>query len=157
MSRWERTVVRTCAAFIGKVYCILYASEIGCFLLRQLMSKLVEVLLYVHRNHRLIRDGSPGRPPRLSHSSCALSVCWLKCCFTSTETVGLLLRREPRTTFTQLLSCATLNITYTGLTVHSILGCFPLRQLMPTQRKPLHSNGLLHTLYWQSGVVFCTT
>ena len=30
------------------------------------------VLLYVHRNHRLIRDGSPGRPPRLSHSSWTL-------------------------------------------------------------------------------------
>ena len=30
------------------------------------------MLLYVHRNRRLIRDGSPGRPPRLSHSSCAL-------------------------------------------------------------------------------------
>ena len=29
----------------------------------------VEVLLYVHRNRRLIRDGSPGQPPRLSHSS----------------------------------------------------------------------------------------
>ena len=27
------------------------------------------VLLYVHRNRRLIRDGSPGRLPRLSHSS----------------------------------------------------------------------------------------
>ena len=26
---------------------------------------LVEVSLYVHRNRRLIRDGSPGRPPRL--------------------------------------------------------------------------------------------
>ena len=30
---------------------------------------VVEVLLYVHRNRSLIRDGSPGRPPRLSHSS----------------------------------------------------------------------------------------
>ena len=30
---------------------------------------VVEVLLYVHGNRRLIRDGSPGRPPRLSHSS----------------------------------------------------------------------------------------
>ena len=30
------------------------------------------VLLYVHRNRRLIRDGSPGRPPQLSHSSRAL-------------------------------------------------------------------------------------
>ena len=28
-----------------------------------------QVLLYVHRNHRLIRDGSPGRPPRFSHGS----------------------------------------------------------------------------------------
>ena len=30
------------------------------------------VLLYVHRNHRFIRDRSPGHPPRLSHSSWAL-------------------------------------------------------------------------------------
>ena len=30
---------------------------------------LVEVLLNVHRNRRLIKDGSPGRPPQLSHSS----------------------------------------------------------------------------------------
>ena len=29
----------------------------------------VEVLLYVHRNRTFVRDGSPGRPPRLSHSS----------------------------------------------------------------------------------------
>ena len=33
-----------------------------------LLKLLVEVLLYVHRNRRFIRDGSPGRPPRLSHS-----------------------------------------------------------------------------------------
>ena len=33
---------------------------------------VVEVLFYVHRNRRLIRDGSPGQPPRLSHSSLAL-------------------------------------------------------------------------------------
>ena len=32
----------------------------------------VEVLLYVHRNRRFITDGSPGRPPRHSHSSWAL-------------------------------------------------------------------------------------
>ena len=31
------------------------------------------VLLYVRRNHRLIRDGSPGRPPRFSHSSWVLT------------------------------------------------------------------------------------
>ena len=30
---------------------------------------LVEVLLYVHRYRRFIRDGSAERPPRLSHSS----------------------------------------------------------------------------------------
>ena len=29
----------------------------------------VEGLLYVHRNRMLIRDESPGRPPRLSHTS----------------------------------------------------------------------------------------
>ena len=33
---------------------------------------VVEVLLYVHRNRRLLRDGSPGRPRRLSHSFWAL-------------------------------------------------------------------------------------
>ena len=37
------------------------------------LTTFVEVLLYVHRNRRLIRDGSPGRPPRLSHSSRALA------------------------------------------------------------------------------------
>ena len=29
----------------------------------------VEVLLYVHRKRRFIRNGEPGRPPRLSHTS----------------------------------------------------------------------------------------
>ena len=135
---------------------------------------IVEVLLYVRRNHRLIRDGIPGRPPRLSHSAWALSTDdraqafksvwknsespitifgpgvggsfskwphWLrftstetvgllgteaqdghldfhtapelwgmkfmKCCFTSTETVRTIMDGEPRTatsTVTQLLS-----------------------------------------------------
>ena len=32
------------------------------------------VLLYIHRNCRLIRDGGPGWLPRLSHSSWALTV-----------------------------------------------------------------------------------
>ena len=36
---------------------------------RGVSRQLVEVLPYVHRNRRFIRDGSPGRPPRLSHSS----------------------------------------------------------------------------------------
>ena len=35
---------------------------------------VVEVLLYAHRNRRSVRDGSAGRPPRLSHSSWALSL-----------------------------------------------------------------------------------
>ena len=34
---------------------------------------VVKVLLYVHRNCRLIMDGSPGRSPQLSHSSWALT------------------------------------------------------------------------------------
>ena len=38
----------------------------------------VEVLFYVHRSRRLIRDGSPGRPPRLWHRSWTLlmMLCW---------------------------------------------------------------------------------
>ena len=50
------------------------------------------MLLYVHRSRRFIRDGSPGRPPRRSHSSRVLSrgKLLLKYCFKSTETVGLL-------------------------------------------------------------------
>ena len=31
-----------------------------------LLDEVAEVLLYVHRNRRFIRDGSPGHPPRLS-------------------------------------------------------------------------------------------
>ena len=46
-----------------------------CFSFFSSEMRLVErVLLYVHRNRRLIRDGSPGRPPQLSHSSWALNV-----------------------------------------------------------------------------------
>ena len=30
---------------------------------------VIKVLLYVHRNRRFIREGSPGRPLPLSHSS----------------------------------------------------------------------------------------
>ena len=48
----------------------LYQELLDDLLSVQLM--LVEVLLYVHRNRRFIRDGSPERPPRLSHSSWAL-------------------------------------------------------------------------------------
>ena len=33
----------------------------------------LSVMLYVHGNRRFIRDGSPGRPPRLSQSSWALT------------------------------------------------------------------------------------
>ena len=45
-----------------------------CIFLRGIRhcSSKTDVLLHVHRNRRLIRDGSPGRPPRLSHSSWAL-------------------------------------------------------------------------------------
>ena len=38
-------------------------------------AKFGSVLLYVHRNRRLIRDGSPGRPPRLLHSFWVLTTC----------------------------------------------------------------------------------
>ena len=45
--------------------------EISCYAAKQ-ANRWLKCLLYVHRNRRLIRDGSPGRPPRLSHSSWAL-------------------------------------------------------------------------------------
>ena len=50
--------------------CWLYVAKaaMNCTLLTGFV--VVEVFLYVHRNRRLIRDGSPGRPPRLSRSSC---------------------------------------------------------------------------------------
>ena len=37
---------------------------------------LLEVLLYVHRNRRFFGDGSPGRPPRLSHISFQRRALW---------------------------------------------------------------------------------
>ena len=42
---------------------------------------VVEVLLYVHRNRRLIRDGRPERPPRLSYSSWTLGFMLTLCRF----------------------------------------------------------------------------
>ena len=47
------------------------------------------VLLYVHRNHRLIRGGIPGRPPRLSNSSWALLLKKLKACVFMSSVVCL--------------------------------------------------------------------
>ena len=48
-------------------------------------------VVYVHRNRRLIRDWSPGRPPFFSHSSWALQfVSKSTWCLTSTETIRLI-------------------------------------------------------------------
>ena len=55
------------------------------------MPKHGSVILYVHGNHptkaRQVRTDSPGRPPRLSHSSWTMSwsFFFLSCCLTSTE------------------------------------------------------------------------
>ena len=90
-------------------------------IIRNIVMRLVEVLLYVHRNCRFIGDGSPRHPPRLLHSSWALSnaadevelhvlgclLTWLlgancdQCrrtvqyCFTSTETIRLVRSESP--------------------------------------------------------------
>ena len=73
------------------------------------------MLLYVHRNRRFIRDGIPGAQDGHLDFHTAPERGWgggggwlVECCFTSTETVGLLGTgsREPRTAtsiFTQLL------------------------------------------------------
>ena len=57
----------------------------------------VEVLLYVYRNCRLIRDGSPGQPPQLSHSSWALYIYiwgfilfYFMCAFISFPSISIL-------------------------------------------------------------------
>ena len=84
------------------------AALCGEFILHVVVEAL---LIYVHRNRRFIKDGSPARPPhpasdfhtvselRLSCTSRADFFFYvgsfsyallLKCCFTSTETVGLL-------------------------------------------------------------------
>ena len=49
----------------------------GFVLLWLLSLLLVEVLLYLHRNCRLIRDGSPGRPPSDFHTVPELCVVWV--------------------------------------------------------------------------------
>ena len=59
-----RQPVQFCKALGGVAF--------GCDVLLLVVQVLLKVLLYVNRNRRLIRDGSPGRPPRLSHCSLAL-------------------------------------------------------------------------------------
>ena len=59
------------------------------------------VALRPQRPYGQLETWSPGRPPRLSHSSGQV-----QCFFTSTETVRTMMNGEPRTstsTFTQLL------------------------------------------------------
>ena len=58
------------------------------------------VLLYVHRNSRLIRDGSPGWPPRLSHGSWAVSSEWVIVAF-----YGMFLKIHPSGVFTAVFGC----------------------------------------------------
>ena len=54
--------------------CIWLSTRCHCLLPVPVLS-VGRVLLYVHRDRRLIRDGSLGRPPRLPHGSWALG--WL--------------------------------------------------------------------------------
>ena len=79
------------------------------FLLFFTLSSISMLLLRPQKSQGLFGSGSPGRPPRLSHSSWALTArrSFVQCCFTSTETIRTIRYREPRTstsTFTQLLS-----------------------------------------------------
>ena len=69
---WKRNHIGDCYKDVSQVIMTLFYSPTTW---KSLASNLlVEVLLYVHRNRRLIRDGSSGRPPRFSHSSWALSI-----------------------------------------------------------------------------------
>ena len=66
----------------------------------------VSMLLYrlcPQRLYGLLGAGSPGRPPRLSHSSWTMSMSSsFQCCFTSTETVRTVRDVEPRTATSSL-------------------------------------------------------
>ena len=57
------------AATATAVCIVLLQLLLRCWCISNITFDEAEVLLYVHRNRGLIRDGSPGRPPRLSHSS----------------------------------------------------------------------------------------
>ena len=67
------SLIENVAFFIGYLPCNTHPSaarRVSLLLFFIFLSGfVVELLLYVHRNRRFIRDGSPGRPPPLSHSS----------------------------------------------------------------------------------------
>ena len=71
--RTDQTSNTLCAKFALPCQCLIWntsSRRVWCVIpgVRPTRHRAVEVLLYVHRNRRFIRDGSPGRPPRLSHS-----------------------------------------------------------------------------------------
>ena len=100
--RWLRSLLLCLCyvfrALINSLVCWFCTSAVGLILFQISVLKTLhqtEVLLYVHRNRRLIRDGSPGRPPRLSHSSWVLGNCTNNPCsrsskLQSTRTTGCL-------------------------------------------------------------------
>ena len=55
---------------------------------------MVRCLLYVHRNRRLMRDGNPGGPPRLSHSSWALQDRQKQCPFKQVKSTSTFKRTQ---------------------------------------------------------------
>ena len=64
--------VTTVALNTSGSFCQKYRWQVSYTRMHAAYAVVVEVLFYVHRNRRFIRDGSPGRPHRLSHSSWAL-------------------------------------------------------------------------------------
>ena len=67
---WIRTPLKSVGYFTE--HCTIYMQEMQIGNLAMyvyLTSYIKEVLFYVHRNRRFIRDGSPGHPPQFSHSS----------------------------------------------------------------------------------------
>ena len=108
---------------------------------------------------RLVRTDSPGRPPRLLHSSwtmtirdvhldfytapeLSLSVFFFKWCFTSTETIRTVMDGDPRTatsTFTQLLSSVPVSLShFTCLSFSLPVSVTPYPPVSPSLCPPLH-------------------
>ena len=100
----HKTVSTPLALPLGQTgSCYSHSSELHLMHVRSF-----NVALRLQKPQDVLGTGSPGRPPRLSHSCWALTVCvHVQFYFTSTETVRTIRDGEPRTatsTFTQLLS-----------------------------------------------------
>ena len=102
---------------------------------------VVEVWLYLHRYRRFIRDGSPGRLPRLSHSSWALVQLLLFLILELVDVSGMIFspqRRESSGLSITLNTSADLYVTIkiSRKNPRGVATCFPCKLTVVTERAP---------------------